>query len=78
VTKQQAMLRMDGATTLHSFGNLAMSFFCGPYIMLQMGWRHEDNGTISMASVLVSALVAFGWAFVTGLLAMSVYVAVRF
>lgn len=77
LTRQQAMLRMDGATAWHAFGNLTMSFFCGPYIMLQMGWQHEDNGTISMTSVLIGALVAFGWAFVTGLLIMSLYVAIR-
>ena len=75
LTRQQAMLRMDGATALGAFGNLVMSFVCGPYIMLQVGWRHEEDGTLSMTSVLVSALVAFGWAFVTGLLFMSGYVA---
>lgn len=78
LSRQQAMLRMDGRTAIGMFGHLAMSFVCGPYIMLQMGWRNEDDGTISMASALVSALVAFGWAFVTGLLFMSVYVAVRY
>jgi hypothetical protein len=78
LTKQQAMLRYDGATVLGMFGNLAMSFFCGPYIMLHIGWRTEENGTLSMTSVLVSALVAFGWAFVTGLFVMSAYVALPF
>jgi hypothetical protein len=46
--------------------------------MLQMGWQHEEDGTISMTSALVSAVVAFGWAFVTGLLFMGIYVAIRF
>ncbi|ODT67836.1 MAG: hypothetical protein ABS75_22595 [Pelagibacterium sp. SCN 63-23] len=78
LTRQPAMLRWDGRTYLGSLGNLCMSFVCGPYIMLQVGWRHEEGGTISMTSVLVSALVAFGWAFVTGLMFMSVYIAVRF
>jgi hypothetical protein len=77
LAKQQAMLRYDGKTFVGSLGNLFMSFVCGPYIMLQLGWQHEDDGTISMASALVAALVAFGWAFVTGLLFMGAYVAVR-
>ena len=78
ITRQQAMLRMDGASLLGTFGHLAVSFVCGPYIMLQFGWRHEEDGTLSMVSVLFSALVAFGWAFITGLLFMSVYVALRY
>jgi hypothetical protein len=53
-----------------------MSFICGPFIMLQMGWRQEDDGTLSVGSVLVGALVAFGWSFITGLLVLSVYLAV--
>lgn len=72
-SKQQAMLRMDGATAWAAFGNLVMSFVCGPYIMLQVGWQHEDDGTLSMTSVLVSAFVAFGWAFVTGILLLNAY-----
>ena len=59
-----AILRYDGKTWLGSNGHLAMSFFCGPYIMLQMGWKQEDDGTLSVGSVLVSALVAFGWSFI--------------
>ena len=78
LARQQAMLRYDGKTFINSMGNLAMSFICGPYIMLQMGWQQEEGGTLSMTSALVSAVVAFGWAFITGLLFMGVYVAVRF
>jgi hypothetical protein len=74
--KQQAMLRYDGSTYLASLGNLAMSFVCGPYIMLQLGWRHEPDGTISLGSALIAALVAFGWAFIIGLLFMGSYFAV--
>ncbi|GAB5428299.1 MAG: hypothetical protein Devi2KO_17580 [Devosia indica] len=77
VTRQQAMLRWDGRSYLASLGNLAMSFVCGPYILLQVGWSHDEDGTISMPSVLISALVAFGWAFITGLFFMSIYVALR-
>ena len=77
VIGQQAILRYDGKTIVHMFGHLFMSFLCGPFIMLQMGWRQEDDGTLSVGSVLVSALVAFGWSFITGLLALSLYFAVR-
>jgi hypothetical protein len=76
VFKQQAMLRYDGTTYVASLAHLAMSFVCGPYIMLQLGWRQEPDGTISLGSALISALVAFGWAFITGLLFMGLYFAV--
>ena len=76
LSKQQAALRYDGKNFMSAMGNLAVSFLCGPYIMLQMGWQHEDDGTISMTSALVSALVAFGWAFVTGLMVAGAYVAI--
>ena len=72
----QAMLRYDGRTVVHSMGHLVMSFVCGPFIMLQMGWRQEDDGTLSVGSVLVSALVAFGWSFITGLFFLGVYLAI--
>ena len=75
--RQQAMLRYDGATVFASMGHLVMSFFCGPYIMLQMGWSQEDSGSVNMGSALLSAVVAFGWAFLTGLMIMGLYVAVR-
>src|SRR6478672_4587416 len=76
LAKEQATLRYDGKTLLHCFGNLAMSFFCGPYIMLQMGWQQERGGTLSISSALISAFVAFGWAFVTGLLLLGTWYAV--
>lgn len=76
LTRQAAQLRFDGRTYLHTLGHLALSFICGPYIMLQMGWRHEDNGTVSLTSALVAAFVAFGWSFITGLLAVGAWVAV--
>jgi hypothetical protein len=76
LVRQQAMLRYDGRTLVHSFGNLAMSFFCGPYIMLQMGWRQERDGTLSLTSALIAAFVAFGWAFITGLILVGTYFAV--
>ena len=73
---QQAMLRYDGKTWFGMMGHLFMSFVCGPFIMLQMGWRQEDDGTLSIGSVLISALVAFGWSFITGLFFMGAYLAI--
>lgn len=73
---QQAALRYDGRTVAHMFGHLVMSFVCGPYIMLQLGWQHEKGGTLSVSSALISALVAFGWAFITGLLLVGSYLAI--
>lgn len=75
LARQQAMLRLDGRNLFGSIGHLAMSIVCGPYIMLHMGWQHENNGTLSMTSALIGALVGFTWAFVTGLFFMSIYVA---
>ena len=72
---QQAILRYDGRTWLHMLGHLFMSFVCGPYIMLQMGWRQE-GGAVSLSSALISAFVSFGWAFVTGLLVIGTYLAI--
>jgi hypothetical protein len=77
VSKEEAMLRYDGRTYLGTLGHLTMSFVCGPYIMLQLGWRHEPGGTISATSLLIAALVAFGWAFLTGLLFVGLYFSIR-
>lgn len=73
-----AALRYDGQTVLHMLGNLIVSFFCGPYLMLQMGWSQDrtEDGTLSVSTALIAAFIAFGWAFVTGLLAVGSYVAV--
>lgn len=76
IVRQEAALRYDGATVLHSIGNLAMSFFCGPYIMLQMGWKQERDGSLSMSMALIAAFVAFGWAFITGLILVGSYFSV--
>jgi len=74
--RQPAMLRYDGPTYAASIGHVAMSFICGPYIMLQLGWRHEPGDKLELTSALIAALVAFGWAFITGLLVMGIYFAV--
>jgi hypothetical protein len=74
--REPAMLRYDGKTYAHTMGHVLMSFICGPYIMLQLGWQQERSGAISLVSVLVGSLVAFGWAFITGLLFMAAYLAI--
>jgi hypothetical protein len=76
IRSEQAMLRYDGRTFIGSLGHLFMSFVCGPFIMLQMGWRQQDDGTLSVSSVLVSALVAFGWSFITGLFFLGIWIAI--
>lgn len=77
--KQEATLRFDGKTFIHTLGHLFMSFVCGPYIMLQAGWKQEyvqQKVTVAAGTILLSAMVAFGWAFITGLMFMSLYVSV--
>lgn len=73
---QPAVLRYDGRTYLGTLGHLAMSFFCGPYIMLQLGIRPDAQGRVSLGLALLAALVAFGWAFITGLMLLGTYVAI--
>ena len=75
LTQQQAALRFDGRSLFGMFGHLAMSFVCGPYIMLKLGLHTNDGETISISQVLLAAFVAFGWAFITGLLFVGLYVA---
>jgi hypothetical protein len=75
LSRQPAMLRYDGTTFLASLGHLAMSFVCGPYIMLQLGWSAERGGTVSLASALIAAFVAFGWSFIVGLIFMGAWFA---
>ena len=75
IWRQQAMLRFDGAHFGAVLGHLLMSFVCGPYIMLQMGWTAERDGSISISSALLAAIVAFGWSFLTGLLFLGIVLA---
>lgn len=76
LVKEQAALRYNGSTLFRTFGLLFMSFLCGPYIVLQMGWRQEAGGTMTLTSALLAAFVAFGWSFITGLLVMGGYFAI--
>jgi Family of unknown function (DUF6949) len=75
VFKQEAMLRFDGRNYLGTLGHLFMSFLCGPYIMLLLGWRREETAGPSMSSALLSSFIAFGWSFITGLMLLGVYLA---
>lgn len=76
IFKQEAMLRFDGKTYLATLGHLFMSFMCGPYIMLQLGWRrHADHGGVSVGSALLGSFIAFSWSFISGLMVLGVYVA---
>lgn len=72
---EEAALRYDGRTVLAMFGHLAMSFVCGPYIMLQMGAREGTGETVALTPIVIAAFVAFGWSFITGLFFVSIYVA---
>jgi hypothetical protein len=76
LAKDAAALRYIGPTLLRTFGLLMVSFFCGPYIILQMGWRQEVGGTITISSALLTAFIAFGWSFITGLLVVGTYLAI--
>ena len=76
VWRVPAMLSYNGKTFLASLGNLFVSFVCGPYIMLILGWQKADGKTVSLSAVLLAAFVAFGWAFITGLLFMSLYLGI--
>lgn len=73
--KQEAMLRFDGRNYFATLGHLAMSFLCGPYIMLQLGFRREGGDTLSVGTALLSSFIAFGWSFITGMMLLGVYLA---
>ncbi|NOZ32607.1 MAG: hypothetical protein GXP01_05945 [Alphaproteobacteria bacterium] len=75
VWRQQAMLRFDGATYIRSMGHLAMSFVCGPYIMLMLGWKSDDKGKVIVSAALLSSFIAFTWSFLTGIMFLGAYVA---
>ncbi len=76
LTQQPAILRYDGRTLFGMFGHLAMSFICGPYIMLKLGLSTQGDGSVSLGQVLLAACVGFGWAFITGLLFTGLYIAI--
>jgi len=49
-------------------GKVLVAALCGPYLLLQAGWAAERDGTLTIGPALMTALVAFGWAFITGLM----------
>lgn len=73
--RRAAELRFDGQSSLECIVNLFVSFLCGPYIMLRMGLRAEQGGSVSPVTALLGAFIAFGWSFVTGLMLLGTYVA---
>jgi hypothetical protein len=75
IFKQEAMLRFDGRNYLATLGHLFMSFVCGPYIMLQLGWRRQANEGVSVSSALLGSFIAFSWSFISGLMVLGVYIA---
>lgn len=75
VFREQAMLRYDGKNYAGTLGHLLMSFFCGPFIMLHMGWTQLVGENSSKAMLLLAAFIAFGWSFLTGMLLLSTYIA---
>jgi hypothetical protein len=48
--------------------SLMVTAICGPYVLLQVGRLAEREGQLSVGPALVLALVAFGWAFISGLM----------
>ena len=74
--REAASFRYGGKTIFHSIGNVVMCFFCGPYMMLQLGWRQDGSGTLSISSALLAGVVAFGWSFISGLVLLGAYLAV--
>lgn len=76
VSSQVAYLRFDGKNYLGTIGHLVMSFICGPFIMMQMGLKQQEDGTVSVTNMLMGSLIAFGWSFINGLLFLGIYFAV--
>lgn len=76
VWKQEAVLRFDGANVFGTAAHLMMSFVCGPFIMLNMGWRRDSAGGLHMSQALLSAFIAFGWSFIIGLFVLYTYIGV--
>lgn len=76
IARQAAAFRWDGNSILEGIFNLLVSFVCGPYIILRMGWRSEEGaGAASPVNALLASFIAFGWSFFTGLMVLGSYVA---
>lgn len=73
---EEARLRFDGEHVFATAGHLMMSFVCGPFIMLGLGWRRDSAGGVHLSQAFLSAFIAFGWSFIIGLLVLWFYIGV--
>ncbi len=76
ICRSPVRLSYGGESFLASLGNLFISFICGPYIMLNLGFNAKNDSFISAPLMLMVAFIAFGWAFITGLFVISIYLAI--
>lgn len=76
LSRQPAEFRIHGRTMLEGFGNLFVTFVCGPYLLLRLGLRSDAKGQVSTVNVLLSAFLAFTWSFVTGMMLLATYISV--
>jgi hypothetical protein len=76
LSRETAGMRVSGATTSRSLVNIVVTFFCGPYIMLRLGWQSGEAGDFPVVNVLLAAFIAFAWSFVTGLMILGTYITV--
>lgn len=76
LSRETAGMRVYGATAARSFVNIVVTFFCGPYIMLRLGWQSGEASDFPIVNVLLAAFIAFAWSFVTGLMILGSYVAI--
>ncbi len=76
LSRETAGIRVSGTSAARSLVNLTVTFFCGPYIMLRLGWQGSGTGEVSVVNVLLAAFIAFAWSFVTGLMILGTYVTV--
>lgn len=74
VAHKVAQLRIEGQTALESLWSAVVVFICGPYLLLRMGCQLDAQGRISGVNVMLAAIIAFGWSFVTGLMMVGTYV----
>jgi hypothetical protein len=76
IARKVAEFRVEGANALDSLINLFVMFICGPYMMLRLGLRADASGKSSTINVLLAAVIAFGWSFVTGMMVVGTYILV--
>jgi|TARA_R100000687_G_C6309098_1_gene99585 hypothetical protein len=76
VARKVAEFRVEGANALESLVNLFVMFICGPYMMLRLGMRADASGRASTVNVMLAAVIAFGWSFVTGMMVVGTYISV--